>query len=153
MGEKERGALEEGERQTQQSSFGDRAARPREAGSQREGGGISHEDDWGNQKAAGGKPTKDQVAMDREAGDGEGVPDAEGGISKSRSNVCNNPVAATGGGAADEGGGSPEAMASNLNLSKSNINRLGGHNDAGDEPGLAIGDQGAVEPEHRPRPK
>jgi hypothetical protein len=105
MGEKERGTLEEEQRQTQQASFGERAARPREAGDQREGGGISHEDDWGNQKAAGGKPTKDQVALD-----------------------------------AAGGGGSPEAMATNLNSSRSNVYRTAGPGE--DDSGFAINEPG-----------
>jgi len=137
VGEKERGTLEEEERQTQQSSFGERAAQPRDKGSQREGGGVTHEDTWTGQRLAA-----------EDAGGG-GAPDAESAILKSRSNIRNNREAAP-----DDGDGTPDPAESiNLNSSRSNVYRTSGHNDAGEEAGLAIGDQGAVEPEKKPRPK
>ena len=162
MGEKERGALEEEQRQTQQASFGERAARPREAGAQRAGGGVMHEDTWTGQR------------LSAEDEDGGVAPDAaESAIVKSRSNVKNNREAGPDDGYDAPGEGGP-LEATNLNSSRSNVYRTAGPDDGGGdagfainepgvgreagpddgggEAGLAIGDQGAVE-EKKPRPK
>lgn len=170
MGEKETAtaeALQSTERQTQQSSFGDRAQHPRETGSGmatgRTAGGVTHEDDWDKQGLV--------------TGGGDGGPEpAEGAIIKSKSNITNNREASGG----DEGGpepaaetiiksksnitnnregqpddeGLPDPAAINLNTSRSGIYRTAVPGAGGGEPGLAIGDQGAVEDKNGPpRPK